>query len=77
MKAAIVLSLVFLAPTTYAANAASTDSSGYAEIDVVSVVPRSPDVKPYVMAIFTKEQQQRVAAAGLMKDMAAPAGLRR
>ena len=66
MKAAVILSLLILAPTGYAAHAASSDS--YFDIDVVSVTPRSPDVKPFVMAIFTKEQQLRLAAASLKKD---------
>lgn len=62
MKAAMVLSLLILAPTDYAANAAQFDPSGLTDIDVVSVTPRSPGIKPFVMAVFTKEQQQRVAA---------------
>jgi len=33
------------------------------------VTPRNPDVKPLVMAIFTKEQQQRVAAAAFKKNV--------
>jgi len=66
MKAAVALSLLILVPSGYAANAAQSDS--YFDIDVVSVTPRSPDVKPFVMAIFTKEQQQRLAAASLKKD---------
>jgi hypothetical protein len=70
MKAAVVLSLLFLVPSGYAASAAPSDS--YLDIDVISVTPRSPDVKPFVMAILTKEQQQRMAAASLKKDGAAP-----
>ncbi len=66
MKAAVVLSLLFLVPGGYAASAAPSDS--YLDIDVVSVTPRSPDVKPFVMAIFKKEQQQRLAAASLKKN---------
>jgi hypothetical protein len=61
MKAAMILSLLILAPTGYAANAAPSDP--YTDIDVVSVTPRSPDVKPFVLAVFTKEQLQRAAAA--------------
>jgi hypothetical protein len=70
MKAAMILSLLILAPSGYAASAAPSDS--YLDIDVVSVTPRRPDVKPFVMAIFTKEQQQRLAAASLKKDGAEP-----
>ena len=62
MKSSVVLALLIVASTGYAASAAPFDSSGYADIDVVSVTPRSAYVKPYVMAIFTKDQQQRVAA---------------
>jgi hypothetical protein len=62
MKAAVIFGLLILAPTGYAANAAQTEPADYADIDVVAVAPRNPDVKPFVMAIFTKEQQQRVAA---------------
>ena len=71
MKAAMVLSFLFLVPSGYAASAAPSDS--YFDIDVVSVTPRSPDVKPFVMAIFTKEQQQRLAAASPKKDGAGSA----
>jgi hypothetical protein len=70
MKAAMILSLLILAPSGYAASAAPSDS--YFDIDVVSVTPRSPNVKPFVMDIFTKEQQQRLAAASLKKDDAEP-----
>jgi len=67
MKAALVLSLMILVPNGHAASAAQRDVSDYADIDVVSVAPRSSAVKPYVLAIFTKEQQQRLAAASLRK----------
>jgi len=62
MKARVILCLLTLAVTGYAANAAQFTPSDYSDIDVVSVTPRSQDVKPYVMAIYTKEQQQRIAA---------------
>jgi hypothetical protein len=68
MKAALVLSLMILVPTGHAASAAQRDVSDYADIDVVSVAPRSSAVKPYVLAIFTKEQQQRLAAASARKS---------
>ncbi len=67
MKAALVLSIMILAPVGHAANAAQFDSSGYADVSVVSVTPRSAAVKPFVMAVFTKEQRQRIAAAALKK----------
>ena len=62
MKAPMVLSLLILASSGYAANAAQYTVSDYSDIDIVSVTPRSQDIKPYVMAIFTREQQERVAA---------------
>ena len=68
MKAALVLSLMILVPTGHAASAAQRDVSDYADIDVVAVAPRSGAVKPYVLAIFTKEQQQRLAAASARKS---------
>jgi hypothetical protein len=63
MKIPTVLSLLIIVSSGYAANAAPFTPSDYSDVDVVSVTPRSPDVKPLVMAIFTREQQQRVAAA--------------
>jgi hypothetical protein len=65
MKAALVLSIMILAPVGHAANAAQFDSS---DISVVSVTPRNAAVKPFVMAIFTKEQRQRIATAALKKS---------
>lgn len=72
MKTAIVLSFMILAPTGHAANAAQLDSSLYAEIDVISVKPRSSTVKPFVMAVYTKEQQQRIARASFRKSASSP-----
>jgi hypothetical protein len=68
MKAALVLSILILSPVGQAANAAQFDSAGYADISVISVTPRSAAVKPFVMAVFTKEQRQRVAAAAFKKS---------
>ncbi len=50
--------------SSYAASASAADLS---DIDVVSVVPRSPDVKPVVMAILTKRQQEQLMAASLRR----------
>jgi hypothetical protein len=69
MKALAVLSLMIVVSTGYAASAAPLTQSDYSDVDVVSVTPRNPDVKPLVMAIFTKEQQQRVAAAAFKKNV--------
>jgi len=68
MKTAIVLSLMILAPTGYAANAAQFDASNYSDIEVISVRPRTATVKPFVMAIFTQEQRQRMAIAAFKKS---------
>ena len=64
MKALAVLSLMIVVSSGYAASAAPLNLSDYSDVEVVSVTPRNPDVKPLVMAIFTKEQQQRVADEG-------------
>jgi hypothetical protein len=63
VKTAIVLSLMILAPIGHAAHAAQFDTSNYSGIEVISVTPRTTSVKPFVMAIFTQEQRQRLAAA--------------
>jgi len=64
MRPLVILSLLMIASTGYAANAAE---SNYSDIDVISVAPRSSGIKPFVMAIFTKEQRQRIAAAAPKK----------
>ena len=69
MKALAVLSLMIVVSSGYAASAAPLTLSDYSDVDVVSVTPRNPDVKPLVMAIFTKEQQERVAAAAFKKNV--------
>ena len=63
MKTAIFLSIMILAPVGHAANAAQFDSSDLSDISVISVTPRNAAIKPFVMAVFTKEQRQRIAAA--------------
>jgi hypothetical protein len=68
MKTALVLSIMILAPVGHAANAAQFDSSDLSDISVVSVTPRNAAIKPFVMAVFTKEQRQRIAAAALKKS---------
>jgi hypothetical protein len=69
MKALAVLSLMIVVSSGYAASAAPLNLSDYSDVEVVSVTPRDPAVKPLVMAIFTKEQQQRVAAAAFKKNV--------
>ena len=71
MKTAIFLSIMILTPAGHAANAAQFDSSDLSDISVVSVTPRNPAVKPFVMAVFTKEQRQRMAAAAFKKSASA------
>ena len=73
MKAAMILSFMILAPTGHAASAAPLDLSSYSDIEVVSAVPRSSTVKPFVLAVFTNEQRQRLAAAAALKRNALPA----
>jgi len=68
VKTAIVLSLMILAPTGHAANAAQFDTPNYSDIEVISVRPRTTTVKPFVMAIFTQEQRQRMAIAASQKN---------
>ena len=67
MKTTLILTIVILATVSHAANAAEFDSRGYSDISVISVTPRAGSIKPFVMAIFTKEQRQRVAAAASKK----------
>ena len=68
MKTALILSLMILAPIGHAANAAQFDTSNYADFEVISVRPRTTAVKPFVMAIFTQEQRQRMATAEFKKS---------
>ena len=68
MKTAVILSFMILVPTGYAANAAQFDTSNYSDIEVISVTPRTTTVKPFVMAIFTNEQRQRMAIAAFKKS---------
>jgi hypothetical protein len=68
MKIAIVLSLMILGPIGHAANAAQLDTADYADFEVISVTPRTTTVKPFVMAIFTQEQRQRMAIAEFKKN---------
>jgi hypothetical protein len=67
MKKTLVLMLMILAPVGHAACAAPFDSSNYSDVSVVSATPRSFAIKPFVMAIYTKEQRERVAAAAFKK----------
>lgn len=60
MKLSVIASLLILTLTGHAANAAP--DSEFGDIEVISVKPRSPDIKPFVMAKLTKEQQRRFAA---------------
>jgi hypothetical protein len=52
---------MILAPIGHAANAAQFGGSNYSDLEVISVTPRTTSVKPFVMAIFTLEQRQRMA----------------
>ncbi len=60
MRIPVALSLLMVVMSGYAANAANYPA--YDDITVISVTPRSASTKPFVMAIYTKEQRERVAA---------------
>ena len=68
MKAAVILSFIIFAPIGHAANAAQFDTPNYSDFEVISVRPRTTIVKPFVMAIFTEEQRQRMAVAASQKN---------
>ena len=67
MKRTLILTIAIMATIGHAANAAGFDSRDYSDISVISVTPRAGSIKPFVMAVFTKEQRQRVAAAASRK----------
>ena len=60
MRMPVALSLLMIVMSGYAASAATYPA--YDDITVISVTPRSASTKPFVMAIYTKEQRERVAA---------------
>ena len=60
MRIPAALGLLMFAMSGYAASAATYPA--YDDITVISVTPRSASTKPFVMAIYTKEQRERVAA---------------
>jgi hypothetical protein len=48
--------LLTLAPAAFAAT-----PSDYPDVDVISVIPRSPNIKPLVMSISTRDRRLRAA----------------
>jgi hypothetical protein len=48
-----------------ATETASAAPLSYADFDLISVVPRSPSVKPLVMAIPAKEPAKQLASKGV------------
>ena len=62
MRVPVALSLLMIVISGYAASAAELANSAYDDITVISVTPRSASTKPFVMATYTKEQRERVAA---------------
>jgi hypothetical protein len=58
--------LVSLLVVTSAANA-SESFSGSGDVDVIAVARRDPAMKPYVMAVLTERQRERLLAASLKK----------
>jgi hypothetical protein len=67
MKSLVVLSVLMIASCGVAASAAESSYADYSDIDVISVAPRNSNVKPFVMATFTKQQLERAAAAAPKK----------
>jgi hypothetical protein len=66
MKVLLALGIMVLA--SGAGGAADAATPAYSDFDVVSVVPRSPNVKPFVMSISAKERHNaphRYKAASL------------
>jgi hypothetical protein len=59
MKALLVLAIAILAST--ACDAANATQPIDTDFDVVSVVPRSPNVRPFVMSISAKDRHKRTA----------------
>ena len=60
MKVFWALGILVLASS--ACGAAETAPSDYSDIIVVSVVPRSPSVQPFVMSIPAKERPKQAAS---------------
>ena len=56
MKVLLALGIMVLASA--ACGAADAAPSAYSDFIVVSVVPRSPNVKPFVMSISTRERRK-------------------
>lgn len=60
MKLLFALGALMMAPATFQAAAPSP----YADFDIVSVVPRSPNVKPQLMPIPAREAGKQLAPKG-------------
>jgi len=54
-----------LAIMAFASGACSAAPSDYSDFEVISVVPRSPSVKPLVMPIPAKEPNKQLASKGV------------
>ena len=65
MKVLLALAIMVLA--TAACGAADAAPSAYSDFDVVSVVPRSPNVKPIVMSISTRERRKPAASLQMVR----------
>ncbi len=57
MKVLLALGIIALA-----SGACDAATPAYSDFDVVSVIPRSPNVKPFVMSISAKDQQKHAEA---------------
>lgn len=64
--------LGIMALTAAAGGGAHAAPSSYSDYIVISVVPRSPNVQPFVMAIPARERQKREASlqAGALMPIA-------
>jgi hypothetical protein len=61
----VLLQLGIMVLASAACGAAHATPSAYSNFDVVSVVPRSPNVKPLVMSISTRERRKYAASLQL------------
>jgi hypothetical protein len=56
--------LAIMAFASSACGGAEAAQADYSNIDIISVAPRSPSVKPLVMAIPAKEPNKQLASKG-------------
>ena len=59
MKGLLLLGVMVLASAT--CDAAGAAEAAYSDVSVVSVVPRSPNLRPFVMSISTRAPSKQTA----------------